>query len=188
MPSFDRPERPESDVSGWVRRFAHLVRKWGAVLDIAAGHGRHARFFLGRDHPVTAVDIDVSELRDIERHPRGTVLELDLEQENWPLEHQQFDGIVVTNYLHRPHFPHLVDCLRPGGVLIFESFAVGNERYGRPRNPDFLLRPGELLAAFASSLQVVAYECGLEQRPRPAVRQRICAVRSAEPRELASAS
>ncbi len=92
-----------------------------------------------------------------------------------------FDGIVITNYLHRPHFPHLIAALNEGGVLIFETFSQGNEKLGRPRNPDFLLAPGELLAAFGSVLEVVAYENGEEQQPRPAVRQRICAVKQSEP-------
>ena len=184
MPSFDRPQQPASAVSAWVARFAPLIAPGGHVLDLAAGQGRHTRFLLARGHRVTATDIDVTGLRDLEQHEGCEIIEADLETGKWPFIGRAFDGIVVTNYLHRPHFPHLCRALAPGGVLLFESFGAGNESYGRPRNPDFLLQPGELLAAFAGELQVVAYEHGLEQVPRPAVRQRLCGVRDAGPREL----
>lgn len=184
MPSFDRPQQPESGVSAWIARFAPLIAAGGHVLDLAAGHGRHTRFLLERGYRVTAADIDVSDLRELAQHERCDIVEADLETGNWPFIGRTFDGIVVTNYLHRPHFPHLRAALNGGGVLLIESFGAGNERFGRPRNPDFLLRPGELLQAFAGELQVVAYEHGLEQVPRPAVRQRLCAVRDAGPREL----
>ncbi len=184
MPSFDRPQQPESGVSAWIARFATLVAPGGHVLDLAAGHGRHTRFLLSRGHRVTATDIDVADLGDLRDHSHCKVVEADLESGKWPFGEQQFDAIIVTNYLHRPHFPRLLAGLAPGGVLLIETFAAGNERYGRPRNPDFLLQPGELIEAFAGKLQVVAYEHGLEKAPRPAVRQRLCAVRDIEPREL----
>jgi len=184
MSSFDRPQQPESGVSAWIARFAPLIASGGTVLDLAAGHGRHTRFLLARGHRVIAADIDVSDLRDLEQHTRCEIIEADLETGKWPFIGRAFDGIVVTNYLHRPHFSRLVDSLAVDGVLLVETFAAGNERFGRPRNPDFLLQPGELLQAFAGELQVVAYEHGLELAPRPAVRQRLCAVREARPREL----
>ena len=94
---------------------------------------------------------------------------------------RRFDGIVVTNYLHRPLLPRLVESLAPGGVLIYETFAKGNEKLGRPRNPEFLLNPAELLDAFAPRLTIMAYEHAIEEEPTPAVRQRICAVNAPEP-------
>ncbi len=168
----ESPEFPPP--SPWVARFAPLVREAGDVLDLACGSGRHADFFAARGHRVTAVDRDVSRLTS---QANLDTVEADLEGENpWPLPGRLFDGIVVANYLHRPLFPILTGILAPGGVLIYETFAAGNERYGRPRNPDFLLRDGELLDAVAGKLSVVAYEFGRIERPAPAVIQRIAAV------------
>ena len=166
---------PISSPSPWVDRFIGLVRKDGAVLDLACGSGRHVALIAGRGHRVTAVDRDVSRLAaDAELE----IVEADLEGESpWPLPGRRFDGIVVANYLHRPLFPMLIDSLSSGGVLIYETFAVGNEKSGRPLNPDFLLRNGELLDAFAGTLSVVAYESGAVEYPAPAVIQRIAAVK-----------
>ena len=166
--------------SSWVKRFAPLVRAGGTVLDVAAGRGRHARFFLDRGHRVTAVDRDAALLADF---PAGIeTIAADLEDGSpWPLAGRRFDAVIVINYLHRPLFPALLAALAPGGVLIYETFGRGNERFGRPAHPDFLLEPAELLVAFGQDLQVVAYECGRVEaeahRPRPAVVQRLCAVR-----------
>jgi SAM-dependent methyltransferase len=154
----------------WVSRFAPLVAAGGAVLDLACGTGRHARLFHERGYPVTALDRDVSGVRDL---ADVELIEADIESGPWPLAGRAFAGIVVTNYLHRPLLPVLATSLAPGGVLIYRTFAVGNERFGRPRNPDFLLRPGELLEAFGT-FTVIAYEHG--EVPGPAVIQRICVV------------
>jgi SAM-dependent methyltransferase len=161
-----------------VRRFAPLIRPGGRVLDLAAGTGRHARLLVDMGFAVTAVDRDVEGLRPL----AGTlceVRELDLEAGQlevgtaWPLG-GGYDGIVVANYLHRPLFAAIAAGLAPGGIVIYETFALGNERFGRPRNPDFLLRPGELLEVFAG-LTSLAFEQGEVARPRPAVIQRIAA-------------
>lgn len=160
------------DASPWVIRFAPLVAAGGAVLDVAAGGGRHARYLAQRGHPVTALDRDTAALAQA---PGVTAIQADLEDGSpWPLAGRKFAGVIVTNYLHRPLFPRLADSLLPGGVLICETFALGNEAFGRPRNPDFLLRPGELLQAFAG-LTVIAYEHGRIDSPHPKVVQRICA-------------
>lgn len=144
------------------------------MLDIAAGSGRHTKLLLDRGFRVRAVDRDVTALSTL-AGPRCTVEQVDLETGGpWPLE-GGYDGIVVTNYLHRPLFPEIAGALAPGGGVIYETFALGNERFGRPSNPEFLLRPGELLDAFAS-LTVVAFEQGEIASPRPAVVQRIAAV------------
>jgi SAM-dependent methyltransferase len=157
--------------SDWIVRFAPQVRAGGAVLDLACGGGRHARFFLGRGHPVVALDRDLSGVADLDAAER---VQADLEDGSpWPLDGRRFAAVVAVNYLHRPLFPSLAAALEPGGLLLYETFGLGQERYGRPKNPDFLLRPGELLAAFAG-LRVVAYEHGLAAGP--AVRQRLCAV------------
>lgn len=171
------PDREPTAVSPWVTRFCALVPPGGAVLDLAAGGGRHSRFFLERGHPVAAVDRDISALAEI-RDPCFTPIAADLESGPWPLGDRRFAGVVVTNYLYRPLLPVLIAAVAPGGVLIYETFARGNEAFGRPRNPDFLLKAGELLEAVRGVLAVVAYEHGLLHRPGPAVIQRIAAVRN----------
>ena len=164
--------------SAWVRRFAPLIRQGGHVLDLAAGGGRHTRLLLDMGFRVMAVDRNVDALRAL-AGARCAVRELDLESgapENVPgALGGGYDGIVVTNYLHRPLLPMLVQTLAPGGVVIYETFAAGNERFGRPSNPDFLLRPGELLQAFAA-LTVTAFEQGELSLPHPAVVQQIAAI------------
>ena len=167
-----------AEPSRWVRHWAHLVDAGGAVLDVASGVGRHARWFAGLGHPVTAIDRDAAALATLRDEPRIATIEADLEGAPWPLpDDARFAAVVVTNYLHRPLMPRLVDALAPGGVLIYETFARGNETVGKPSNPAFLLEPGELLAAFAPALRVVAYQDGFLAEPRPAFVQRICAVR-----------
>jgi SAM-dependent methyltransferase len=173
--------------SDWIARFAPLAREGAPVLDLACGRGRHTRLFLERGHPVTAVDVDVSGLADLQRHPRLDVIQADLEHAAWPLPGRRFGVVVVTNYLWRPLVPAIVDAVDDGGMLLYETFAVGNEAYGHPSNPDFLLRHGELIEAVRGRLQIVAYEHGQVDRPRPAVKQRLCAVRTERPMPLRSA-
>jgi SAM-dependent methyltransferase len=159
--------------SPWVERWAPLVAPGGSVLDVAAGSGRHARWFAARGHGVTAVDRDGAAMA-----PLAGVAEIvvaDLEGAPWPLAGRRFDAIVVTNYLWRPMFALLKASLAPGGVLIYETFALGNETVGRPARPDFLLAPGELLGA-AAGLRIVAYEDGFLGDPERFV-QRLAAVR-----------
>ena len=157
--------------SEWVLRWAQLVER-GPVLDVACGAGRHATLFAERGFEVYALDRDDQVLPGSIHFVRA-----DLEDGSpWPLHGRRFAAIVVTNYLHRPLFPRLIESLEPGAVLIYETFMLGNERYGRPSNPNFLLRPGELLEAFAT-LGVVAFEQGTVERPKKAVVQRICVIR-----------
>ncbi len=164
--------------SAWVRIFVPLIRSGGRVLDLAAGGGRHTRLLLDMGLLVTAIDRDVADLRAF-AGGNCEIRQIDLETgaPGIPMEALGggYDGIVVTNYLHRPLLEPIVAALAPGGVLIYETFALGNERLGRPRNPDFLLRPGELLDAFAA-LTIIAFEQGEVTVPRPAVIQRIAAV------------
>lgn len=164
--------------SAWVSRHAGLIPITGQVLDLAAGSGRHSRYFKELGYSVLAVDRDISRLSEI---PGIEIIEADLETPaGWPLGERRFAGIVVTNYLHRPLFPALVRALLPDGVLIYDTFASGNERFGRPSNPAFLLRPGELLEiARDAGLVVRAYEHGEVGEPHPAVIQRIAAQKPA---------
>ena len=151
------------------------------VLDVACGGGRHSRFFAQRGHPVTAIDRDISKVNTIQG---VQAIRADLEAGlPWPLSGQRFGAVVVTNYLHRPLFSVLVESLQADGVLLMETFALGNERFGRPSNPDFLLQPNELLAqvALAHGLTVVAYEFGVEHGDTSAVRQRLCALKGHDP-------
>jgi SAM-dependent methyltransferase len=160
-----------------VVRFAGLVPAGARVLDLACGGGRHTRFFLDRRHPVTAVDIDLAGIADLAGRPDLESIEADLEGgAPWPLADRRFAGIVVTNYLHRPILTSIVAAVAPGGALIYETFAVGNERFGRPTNPDFLLRPGELIDAVQGRLEIVAYESLEVAEPKPAMVQRIAVV------------
>lgn len=170
--------------SAWVTRFAHLIEPRGTVLDVAAGKGRHARWFADNGFTVVAVDRDISALADL---PSSSVqvVQADLESSiPWPLEGRQFDAIVVTNYLYRGLFERLLQSLYPGGVLLYETFGLGNETWGRPRNPEFLLHAGELLKFFGTKLNVVAYENGLTHLPTPRVVQRICALGTDRPLAL----
>jgi SAM-dependent methyltransferase len=161
--------------SPWIVRFAGLVPPGGTVLDLACGRGRHLRWFAGRGHPVLGVDRDADALASLQGI--GETLQADIENGPWPLAGRQFAGVIVTNYLWRPLFPRILEAVAPGGVLLHETFAQGNETVGKPSRPDFLLAPGELLRAYAG-LRVVAYEDGFLESP-PRFVQRIAAVREA---------
>lgn len=162
--------------SAWVRRFTPLIVPAGTVLDYACGGGRHARWLAEHGFAVEAVDRDADALASLNAVPGITTRQADLEDGPWPFEGRGFDAIVVTNYLYRPCFDAMLNCLKPGGVLIYETFMIGHERFGRPANPDFLLRPGELLQRLAGNFTVVAFEQGVVEHPRPSVVQRVCAV------------
>jgi SAM-dependent methyltransferase len=160
--------------SPWVKRFLPLIKPGGLVLDLAAGSGRHVRLLRECGFAVRAIDRNTTALLAF-AGPRCEVRRIDLETDDKSQLGNDYDGIIVSNYLHRPLLSAIACALAPGGVLIYESFARGNERFGRPRNPDFLLRPGELLEAF-TTLTVVAFEQGEVSLPRPAVIQRLAAV------------
>ena len=159
--------------SPWIVRFAHLVPAGGEVLDLACGSGRHLRWFAGRGHPVVGVDRDADSLAGLQGV--GEILQADIENGPWPLAGRQFAAVVVTNYLWRPLFPRILEAVAPGGVLLHETFALGNETVGKPSRPDFLLAPGELLRAYPG-LRVLAYEDGFLPAPDRFV-QRLAAVR-----------
>lgn len=162
--------------SAWVCRYARLIAAGGAVLDLACGQGRHARYLAGLGYAVEAVDRDAEALAALPGVAGVATRCADLEGAPWPYAARRFDGIVVTNYLYRPLVADMLSALSPGGVLIYETFALGNEKLGRPSNPEFLLRPGELLQWVEGRLEVLAFEQGRVESPKPAVVQRICAV------------
>jgi SAM-dependent methyltransferase len=159
--------------SSWVERWAHLVPSGGSVLDVACGRGRHTHFFAQRGCRVTAVDRDAEAIGSLAGI--ADAIHADIENGPWPFAGRAFDGVVVTNYLWRDLLPAIVAAVAPGGALIYETFAQGNEAFGKPSRPDFLLQPGELLRACAG-LHVVAYEHGRLAEPARIV-QRIAAVR-----------
>ena len=164
--------------SPWIVRWAGAIAPRGTVLDLACGSGRHVRYLAARGLRVTAVDRD----RDALAHSHESAAELieaDLERAPWPLPGRRFDAVVVTNYLWRPLMPAIVGSVAEGGLLLYETFALGQEKIGRPTNPDFLLRPGELLSV-AQGLRVIAYEDGLAQSPERRL-QRLVAWRSSGP-------
>jgi SAM-dependent methyltransferase len=166
----------------WVERFLPLVTAGGTVLDLACGQGRHSLLAAQRGYRVDAVDRDATALAGIAAQASGVFTrEADLEGGPWPYHGCAFDGIVVTNYLFRPLLPLLLNALEVNGVLIYETFMVGNERFGKPANPAFLLRLGELLEVVRRKLIVVAFEQGEVDTPRPAVVQRLCATRRIDP-------
>lgn len=166
-------ERP----SDWIMRFAPLVPPGASVLDLACGAGRHTRLFAERGCRVTAVDREPKLDGALDGHGAVQVRVADLEQDAWPFADERFDAVVVTNYLHRPLFRHLLAALAPGGVLLYETFAAGNAAFGKPGNPAFLLAARELLDAFGAQLRVIAFEDGYVRTPREAMIQRLAAVK-----------
>ena len=165
------------NASPWVKRFATQIPKGGLVLDLACGAGRHTIFLADLGYSVLAVDQDVS-LIEQNTNSLITSKATNLELDEWPLDGLEFSGIVVTNYLYRPHWDQLPKMLAKGGVLIYETFAQGNAQFGKPSNPNFLLNPGELLnLAARHALKVLAYEDLYVDEPKPAMVQRLCALK-----------
>jgi SAM-dependent methyltransferase len=175
-----------SEASTWVQRWSHLLAPSATVLDVACGSGRHLAWFSQHGHTVTGIDIDIHAAAA--NVSSAGLIQADIETGPWPLQKngapESFGAVVVTNYLWRPLMPTLLASLAPGGVLLYETFAAGNETVGRPRNPDFLLQPGELLA-LCNGLHVVAYEHGFLDQPARYV-QRIAALRNFTPAPTAA--
>ena len=159
--------------SQWIARFAHLVRPQGQVLDIACGLGRHMRLFHAKNHGVTGIDKAQAAIDAVAN--LGPAIQADIENDPWPLPGQQFDAVVVTNYLWRPLWPQILDSVKPGGLLLYETFAQGNEAFGKPSRADFLLAPGELLQV-CNGWQIIAYEHGQLRQPERVV-QRVAAIK-----------
>ncbi len=167
-----------TEPSLWFKRFHGLIKPNGTVLDVAAGGGRHVRHFSDNGFKVIAIDKNTEPLIPFVESRKAEVIEADMETgAPWPLGNRTFDAVIVCNYLYRPHFSDLLDALAPGGVFLYETFALGNEVYTRPRNPDHLLQCGELLSLVEGKLQVIAYQHGIiEGDECPGVKQMICAV------------
>ena len=168
-------KKPSDSPDLWLADNTHYLPRNCHVLDLACGSGRNARHLLSLGHKLTCVDINISGLKDLETHSHCEVIQADLENNHPCPLNQQFDCIIVINYLHRPLFPHLIKALREGGILIYRTFMRGNEKFGRPHNPDFLLGDNELLDFFSKELNVLAFEQGYEEPA--AMTQRICALK-----------
>jgi SAM-dependent methyltransferase len=164
----------------WFTRFAHLIAAQSTLLDVACGHGRHARFFAVRGVHVTAVDRDAQALASMRDERNIELHHHDLENSAWPYAAQTFDAVLVSNYLWRPTFDVLLATIKPGGVLLYETFMDGNERYGKPSRADFLLRSNELLTRTHNAFRVIAFEEGddVVNDAVVAVKQRICAMKT----------
>lgn len=164
--------------SAWFARHQPLIKRGGKVLDVAAGGGRHARFFADHGHHVTVVDRNIDPLISLQESHNCEVIEADLEDGSpWPVGGRTFDAVIVSNYLYRPSFDHLIESLASNGIFLYETFALGNEVYNRPRNPDHLLKSGELLELVGGRLQVIGYQHGILQGDEcPGVKQMICSV------------
>ena len=160
--------------SAWVQRWAHLIPSNSQVLDVACGRGRHMRFLASLGHRMTGIDRDPEAIAAVAA--LGEAVHADIENGPWPLPNRTFDAVIVTNYLWRPVMPHILSSLRPEGVLIYETFAAGNETVGKPSRPDFLLQPSELLT-LCHGLHIVAYEDGFLDQPERFV-QRVVAVQA----------
>ena len=175
----DSKKRPHSSLkpSPWVTRFIPLIPHGGEILDLACGSGRHTRYLLDSGHKVTALDKDVSKVIMLTSNSNFSLFQWDLETiDPWPFPDKSFSGIVVTNYLYRPLFQNLINALDDNGILIYETFSIGNEHYGHPKNPDFLLNNEELFELCKNELTVVAFEQGIVLRQTaPKVIQRVCA-------------
>lgn len=167
--------------SGWVKRWAHLLPSNESVvdheslqvLDLACGHGRHMQFLAGLGHTVLGVDRNAEALKTASQW--GETLQADIENAEWPLEGRSFKGVVVTNYLWRDLFPQILNSVAEGGVLIYETFSQGNQVFGKPSRPEFLLQPGELLQ-LCSGLRIMAFEEGFVPSPDRLI-QRVVAIR-----------
>ena len=178
MPVVTDLPRFEKEPSAWVRRFADLIPIGGEVLDLACGAGRNGRFLAGLGHYVVMLDRDIVPVADMASHERVELIAGDLEGGRpWPLGSRQFEGVIITNYLHRPLLKHVIQAVAVGGVLIYETFADGNQVYGRPSNPNFLLKREELLMFVRPKLHVLAFEDVVISDPRRAAVQRIAAIR-----------
>ncbi len=161
----------------WVVEHLPLIRPGGHVLDVACGSGRHLRAALDAGFRVTGIDRDLAGVGDFADCPGVHLSTADLETGGVPpFSAERFDGVIVTNYLWRPLLADIVAAVAEDGVLIYETFAAGNERHGRPTRPEFLLQPGELIEAVTGKLIVVAYRHGRRDEPKPSVMQAIVAV------------
>lgn len=161
--------------SKWVKKYSSLFPHPGPILDVASGGGRHTRYLLRKGYSVIAIDKNVLPLQNL-KTPLLSPVRVDLEaQAPWPFKPDSFGGVVVTNYLHRPIFQNIIDSLAKDGLLIYETFARGNEKFGKPSNPNYLLKPGELIRLTLNELHILSYEDITTDQPKPARLQRICA-------------
>jgi len=175
----------ELTISPWVKKWVFLTNPSGEILDVACGRGRHSKYCLEAGYRVIAVDSDRVKLQCLSGLNGITTLCHDLERDLWPFEKLRFQGVIVTNYLHRELMANISLSLARSGVLIYETFAEGNEDFGKPTNKDFLLKSNELLHYFEPDFHIVSYQQGLISKPKKAIIQRLCAIKyPVTPREI----
>ena len=170
----------DNSPSRWVSRWSNLLKPGTKILDLACGRGRNSLFLASLGHNVLAVDRDATKLSDISERPEITTMCEDLESGSWPLDGWKFGGIIVTNYLYRPMLPDLMENLESGGIFIYETFAQGNQVFGKPSNPNYLLFPYELLDMLRDKLHIIGFEQGRVNSPSRAIIQRVCATSAPE--------
>ena len=161
----------------WVECYSSLIPFGKGVLDLACGSGRHTGMLLNNGYQVTAVDIDTTLVKQNFSNKKLNIVKCDLETlSSWPFGKNSFLGIIVVNYLHRPLYSRIMESLEEGGVLIYQTFADGNSRYGKPKNPDYLLKRGELKTVFGG-MRIISYQHGYLSYPSQSVVQRICCIK-----------
>ena len=164
-------------VSPWIRKYSSLIPKERPILDVACGNGRHSFYMQNLGYEVVAVDKDLTAINANQFQSDISIIEADLERQLWPFSQQIFSGVIVVNYLWRPLFQSILDSVAPGGVLLYDTFGQGNEKFGRPRNPDFLLAPEELKNLCRNKFDIIDYFHGVTKSPAPAIRQSIAAIK-----------
>lgn len=164
-------------VSPWILKYGSLIPKERPILDVACGSGRHSFYMQDLGYEVVAVDKDITAINANQFQSNISIFEADLERYLWPFSEQIFSGVIVVNYLWRPLFQNIIDSVVPGGVLLYDTFAQGNEKFGRPRNPDFLLAPEELKNLCRKKFDIIDYFHGVTKSPEPAMRQSIAAIK-----------
>ncbi|WP_399680591.1 class I SAM-dependent methyltransferase [Xenophilus sp.] len=177
------PPQPLPAPSDWLLRWAHLIAPGGRVLDVACGAGRHLYWLHAQGFRVAGIDRDPAAIAALAplAAAGAEIVQADIEDGPWPFAGRGFEAVLVTNYLWRARLAEIAAAVAPGGVLLYETFARGQESIGRPARAEFLLAPGELLrAAAAAGLRVVAYEDGFLDAGTPRFVQRIAAVREAD--------
>jgi len=162
-------------ISPWVEKHVPLIPKARPVLDVACGGGRHSLHLLKLGYEMVSVDVETTAITTYKDLPGLSIVRADLEKDPWPFAENTFASIVVVNYLWRPLLPDLCASLMPGGVLLYDTFARGNEKYGRPSNPDFLLKQRELQETLEDELEILDFFDGFVDTPTPACRQSIAA-------------
>ena len=165
-------------ISTWVTYCTNLINKKSKILDVACGSGRHAKFLIQKGHFVTGIDINPKFELNADDQKNNKIIKYDLENNVWPFETDSFDCILVTNYLHRALFPFFIKSVKQNGFIIYETFSLGNEKFGKPSNPDYLLDNNELLNLLKHEMRIISYQDGIVLNNVQKYVQRVFAIKS----------